>query len=116
MRSYSQKEFWRKVIASTSKPLVRVWSDVQLFVIIRAVKVKIVFEFGHGETVPPFGLLQKRPLLKRSKRRGLTIQRSCCAISAHFFQDDFPTDTNDFISLRDLRMMSRTIFQLVTGV
>ena len=74
------------------------WCDSRLFVVVvRVVKVKIILEFGDGETLPPIGLLQERPALKWTKGRCLTVQRSCCAISAHVFQNDLPTHTHQLI-------------------
>src|SRR5437763_1214649 len=58
------------------------------------------------ETVPPFSLVQKRPLLKRTQGRSLTAQRSYGAISAHVFHNNLPIHDHQSFSPLWIRVVT----------
>ncbi len=70
---------------------VGVWGDLRLLVVVQRTGHKVGFEFCQREIFPFLSLAQERAALKGTEGRGLTVQRSYRAISAHVFQDDFPT-------------------------
>jgi hypothetical protein len=76
---------------------------------------EVGLELRHGETLPLFGLVQEGPFLQRAKRRGLTIERSDCAISAYVFQDSFPAHQIPRLQLVAASMPG-TIFKIVSDL
>jgi hypothetical protein len=82
---------WRLRGGHRLPPRVGVGGVLRLFVVARPTRHKIGFEYGQSEIFPFPGVVQERAALQRAKGRGLTVQRSYRATSAHVFQDDFPT-------------------------
>jgi hypothetical protein len=72
-----------------------VWGVLRLFDVARCTRRKIGFKCGQGEIFPFLGVIQERASLKGAEGRGLTVQGSYRAISAHVFQDDFPARMHD---------------------
>jgi hypothetical protein len=68
---------------SRQGPIIGLWLYI-------AANAEVILELGHGASFPFKCLLQERPFLIRTKRRGLTIQRSDGAISTHVFPDTLP--------------------------
>ena len=97
---------------------VGVWVDLRL-VVVRRTGRKVGFKYRQREIFPLLSLGQKRASLKGTEGRGLTVQRSYRAISAHVFQDDFPTRMHELtlprLSPCSLRLWAKTIFDFVSG-
>src|SRR4051812_15446171 len=75
----------------------RAWVGLQVVIAVRAIANDEVC-FFRRETFPPFSLVQKRPLLKRTQGRSLTTQRSYGAISAHIFHSNLPIHDHELFS------------------
>src|SRR5438067_12756915 len=73
------------------------WGGLQVVIVIGAIANNEIC-FFRRETFPPFGLVQKRPLLKRTQGRSLPTQRSYGAISSHIFYNNLPIHDHDLFS------------------
>ena len=99
---------------------VGVWGYLRLLVTVQPTGHKVGFELCQRENFPFPSLAQERTALKGTEGRGLTVQRSYRAISAHVFQDGFPTRMHDLtlpcLSPCSLPMWTTTIFDFVSGL
>jgi hypothetical protein len=76
-------------------PRIGIYDDLRLSIVVRSVGHKVGFEFRQREMLPFPGLAQERASLNGAEARGLTVQRSYRAISAHVFQDGFPAGMHE---------------------
>jgi hypothetical protein len=78
--------------------------------------LKVGFQLRNGAMLPFFGLRQKGAAMKRPEGRGLTVQRSDCAVSANVFHDGQPVHVRGSPHSFPGTNLLQNDFRLVTGI